>query len=892
MSDPAVQNLSSALASAASKCLNVPAGELAPRVPLSRYGLDSLATVELTAAIEQMLSRRLPESLLIEHPDLESLERYLSTVSDTDFSPVSSFEQMQRDSVLPAEIHPAANSQSHPAQEAVLLTGATGFLGAYLLRSLLLRTRASVYCLVRPADGQSAGERIKRAMQNYGIWDPDFESRITVVEGDLTSPLLGLSRKQYAALCSNVGAVYHSAAAVNWVYSYQALRSVNVLGTLELIRLACASRPKAFHFVSTLGVCCSTTGPHEVREDDDVHSYLRGIHLGYAQSKCVAESLVRQAGERGLPVNIFRPSLITGDRASGVSNSADLLSRLIKATVQMEEAPDLDWRLECCPVDYVADAIVNLANRSQKTGVFHLVSPARRHWRELVLWMNLFGYRVRLRPYREWLQRLEEEAAPGHPLRTLLPFFLRKPAGEGGLTLPELYEEPRRSRVRCESTLESLRAWPLDSPELDTRLLDRYFLDYIDRGFLPPVERAPCQSNGDAEIRFDSVLFTRIMRRFHEDDTIEVPAVRLLHGGSDYSIISELTSWKHGSAAGLKRYRLTVVGRGPEPETVDAVVKQKARDVHVIDVAEQIAGQCGPGLGRAFKLFGRDLGLAGCHVRELGVYQQQDERFRRHSPTLFAALRDDLRGQWTLVLEDISGLELLDSADDVSGWSGDCVEAVVLGLAELQSIWYGRERKLLDQPWLGPVIPASRRAGMHQLWTALAEFAAGRFGSENGSSMKTLQRRLVAGVGDRWRRMERMPRTLIHNDFNPRNVALRRESRARRLCAYDWELTTIGVPQHDLAEFLCFVLTPELHRTEVRHYLDLHRSALERASKRSIDAGIWELGFRLSLHDLPIDRFAMYAMVDRFRPQRFLGRVISTWRALYDLFPVEDTGQP
>jgi len=887
MADPVVENLSSALASAAAKCLNIPAGELAPRVPLSRYGLDSLAMVELTAAIEQMVCRRLPEDLLIEHPDLESLERYLSAVSGTGVSPVSRFEQMQRDSVLPPEIRPEADSQSRHAEEAVLLTGATGFLGGYLLRSLLLKTRPRVYCLARPADGQGAAERIKRAMQSYGIWDPDFESRITAVEGDLSCPLLGLGEKQYAALCNDVGAVYHSAAAVNWVYSYQAVRNVNVLGTLELIRLACASRPKAFHFVSTASVCYSTSGPHTVCEDDDMYPYLRGIHLGYAQSKCVGEALVRQAGERGLPVTIFRPSLIGGDRVSGVSNSSDLLSRLIKAAVQMEEAPDLDWRVDCCPVDYVADAIVRLSASCTEPHVFHLVSPSQRHWREFILWMNLFGYPVRLRPYREWLRRLGEEAGPDHPLRELLPFFSRKPAGEGGLTLPELYEEPRRSRVCSESTLESLRAWPLGSPKLDASLLDRYFRDYIDRGFLPPVERPRCKGNGDARAPFDAAFFTRIMRRFYEDDTIEVREACVLHGGSDHSIISELTSWKHGSAAGLDRYRLTVLRESSESETMGAVVKKKARDDHVIDVAQRIAGQCSPGLGQAFNRFGRDVGLAGCHLRELGIYQQRDERFRRHSPTLFGAVRDDLRGEWVLVMEDISGLELLDSADDVSGWSGDHIKAVLGGLGELQSIWYGRERELLEQPWLGPVVPASRRAGMGEMWEALADFAAGRFGFVNGSSTRALQRRLVAEAGTRRRRLERMPRTLIHNDFNPRNVALRREAGSLRLCAYDWELATIGVPQHDLAEFLCFVLAATTQRAEVRHYLDLHRSAIEQASKCSIDADIWELGFRLSLHDLLIDRFAMYAMVDRFRPQRFLGRVISTWRALYDLFPVE-----
>jgi thiamine kinase-like enzyme len=181
---------------------------------------------------------------------------------------------------------------------------------------------------------------------------------------------------------------------------------------------------------------------------------------------------------------------------------------------------------------------------------------------------------------------------------------------------------------------------------------------------------------------------------------------------------------------------------------------------------------------------------------------------------------------------------------------------------------------------------------MRELWMALAEHAESRFGQSIGASVRTLQRRMITEVGSRWRCLEHLPRTLIHNDFNPRNIALRCEGDRLRLCSYDWELATLGVPQHDLAEFLCFVLKPTLDRAETRHYLDLHRSALERASNRSIEPRDWETGFRLSLHDLLIDRFALYAMIDRFRPQRFLTRVVSTWHALYELFPLEEAGSP
>ena len=126
---------------------------------------------------------------------------------------------------------------------------------------------------------------------------------------------------------------------------------------------------------------------------------------------------------------------------------------------------------------------------------------------------------------------------------------------------------------------------------------------------------------------------------------------------------------------------------------------------------------------------------------------------------------------------------------------------------------------------------------------------------------------------------------MIHNDFNPRNVALRPEPNSFRLCAYDWELATLGIPQHDLAELLCFVLPQESSRDEVLHYLEVHRRALQRATGQRIDADSWQLGFRLSLCDLMVNRFPMYTLVHKFRKQGFLSRIISTWARLYKLFP-------
>jgi aminoglycoside phosphotransferase (APT) family kinase protein len=121
-----------------------------------------------------------------------------------------------------------------------------------------------------------------------------------------------------------------------------------------------------------------------------------------------------------------------------------------------------------------------------------------------------------------------------------------------------------------------------------------------------------------------------------------------------------------------------------------------------------------------------------------------------------------------------------------------------------------------------------------------------------------------------------MPKTLIHNDFNPRNIAFRRSSQEPVLCAYDWELATLHLPQHDLAELLVFTLTDKASQEEVKEYADYHRQMLEQASGTRIGKEQWLEGYELCLLELMVNRIAMYLMAHSFRHYKFMERVVKT----------------
>jgi len=709
--------------------------------------------------------------------------------------------------------------------------------------------------------------RVRQNLQKYGIWDTTFEDRIDIVEGNLSSPKAGIDAAIYESLASTIDAVYHCAASVNWIYSYRQLAGANVRGTLELLRFACAARTKAFHFVSSCAVGYSDTGPRLVDERTDMLPHIQGIHLGYAQTKCVAESLVRHAGDRGLPITIYRPALISGDSRTGRSNPDDFLSRFIKGCVDIGSAPELDWLLDCCPVDFVAESIVRLSQAPLKRSVFHLINPSRRYWHECILWMNLFGYSVRLVPYREWLIELKRAVQfSHHPLRELAPFFCRSVPGKPDVHMPQFYEEKRKNSLATAQTEAALATIGRSCPALNAQLLDCYFQSYIATGFLLPVRKPVCRQANAGVIPLDRHHLSSVLGR-------NVKAAFRVRNSSAHSIVTELTSWRFKTTSGLFLYRLEL----EDGDTLDAMVKVKPRDAEVIEVGETIAQLCSEELGAAYSKFRFGMDFARCDVRELAVYSQRDPRFRKHAPQVYGASEN------TLIIEYLSRVILKDSADDISGWTIQNILVALEGAASLHAIWLGRRDDLVRDEQIGPMLAFQDMVQMTPFWLALADHVRPLFSSWIGCDIGVMQEGAIANLAANTRLTAELPLTLIHNDFNPRNVALRDADGLLRLCAYDWEMARLGLPQHDLAEMLCFVLPCDVDKTTVFSLVEFHRVALERAAGVSIAGDAWLSGFRVSLLDLLINRFAMYAMVHRFRRQSFLERVIRVWYRLYQL---------
>src|SRR5262249_27300307 len=217
----------------------------------------------------------------------------------------------------------------------------------------------------------------------------------------------------------------------------------------------------------------------------------------------------------------------------------------------------------------------------------------------------------------------------------------------------------------------------------------RYIRSYVRGGFLPAVPERRRPSGRAAEPRLDARFFQALLRQQARDASLRVTAIDSVATGPDHSILTALTAWRSGARLGRRGYRLRVeTARGAHPLAV--MVKLKARDTEVVEVGQAVARLCDDAVGQAYARFRHRLPPTGCDRREVAIYGLTDERFRRHRPAVYGRVAGPRRGRYRLRLEDLSGLPLLDSADDPSGWGPVEIVAALRRLAALHAAWYRR----------------------------------------------------------------------------------------------------------------------------------------------------------------------------------------------------------
>lgn len=239
--------------------------------------------------------------------------------------------------------------------ERIVITGATGFLGAQLVRVLLDRhPDAHLSLLVRDKRGQSGHDRVAALVPHSAM------DRIETLSGDVSLPRFGLSEPGYANLLSEATRVIHSAATVRFDQPLDEARRINVEGTRHVLDFAArAGRLRSLAYVGTAYVAGDRSGLVRETELDAG----QGFRNTYERTKFEAESLVRAHLESN-PGVILRPSIIVGDSQTGVTSSFKTLYWPLKIYARRlwRTVPGFpDAVVDVVPVDFVAEAVARLA---------------------------------------------------------------------------------------------------------------------------------------------------------------------------------------------------------------------------------------------------------------------------------------------------------------------------------------------------------------------------------------------------------------------------------------------------------------------------------------------------------------------------------------------------
>lgn len=271
----------------------------------------------------------------------------------------------------------------------VLLIGATGYLGAHIIDSLMKNTEANIYCLIRPKNNKLPLDRLQEILNFYfkDTYNNELNKRIKVVCGDITKENIGLSTDDYSILRNDIDLIINSGAIVKHFGLKEEFEKINVQGTKNVVDVCMKENKRLFH-VSTISISGNGEKDETIEETEEnindkklfhetdifIHQNISGI---YTTTKYKAELIVLEAIYNGLNAQILRLGNITNRYSDGLFQlnvEDNAFAKRIKSFIEIGAFPKylLKHAIELSPVDLCADAIVKLAKHSSDCNVIHI----------------------------------------------------------------------------------------------------------------------------------------------------------------------------------------------------------------------------------------------------------------------------------------------------------------------------------------------------------------------------------------------------------------------------------------------------------------------------------------------------------------------------------------
>jgi thioester reductase-like protein len=393
-------------------------------------GVDSLQTTQIWRYIVRDLdlgenADELSQNIVFEKGTVSALAKHLHQLRTGQESEAEDEVQIMQEMIEKyshfTQHHPTFSQQ--PEKNVVIVTGATGNLGAFIVAEVLKRPNVSeVWALVRASGQVAAGARLWKALADRKITLTDNEAaKLRAVPSDLSQSNLGLDGYVLDHLLSSLTCVIHSAWAVNFNLGVRSFEQQHIRGTYNLINFCLRSKlptPAQFFFCSSVSTASGTPKPASIQETA-IENLNHAQKMGYGRSKLVTEHITRNAMRHtGMQARVLRIGQLGGDTISAQWNETEAVALMFRSALTTGVLPELSESPAWLPVDQCAQAVADLAMKGAEASqevdlVYHLVNPKSFSWKDDLLPALKQGSALpdfEVVSPQEWLQRLASSA--------------------------------------------------------------------------------------------------------------------------------------------------------------------------------------------------------------------------------------------------------------------------------------------------------------------------------------------------------------------------------------------------------------------------------------------------------------------------------------------------
>ena len=367
-----------------------------------KIGGNSILAIKLVSVIRSTLKKEVTVKQLFLHGTIRKLVEII-TISKSESEYLGEVVRLEKESFLAIDASniKKLNKYSNPPKH-VFLTGATGFVGCFLLHELLRRTTSNVYCLVRVDTVFNGKQKILNQLNDFGLNVKGFEDRILPVIGDLSKINLGINDRHYKFLEASLDYIYHAATHMDHFSSYSRLKKVNVGGIEEIIKLATTKVLKKVIYLSTTSGLKKTAKEKDSRKDEIHYSAS-----GYSTSKWVGEDVLIRAIENGFPAQIYRLGLITGHVGDFKKPNNQWFTQLLESCSNLGAYPK-GVTFSVLPVNFIAEALIQMSLKEHiVSDIFHLCNP---NFLDLEYFFSRSFSKIEKMPLKDWLIKLKSRS--------------------------------------------------------------------------------------------------------------------------------------------------------------------------------------------------------------------------------------------------------------------------------------------------------------------------------------------------------------------------------------------------------------------------------------------------------------------------------------------------